>query len=158
MRSQVGPASRLYETRKQLEEGLNKAKEVVVLGIFEKDDKSSLQTKFVKVADKLRESINFAHVFADAVSDVFDLKVLSELEDKTLPTVLLIRPKDLNNKFEDSVVRYTSGDSLEDFITNNYHGLVGHRTQSNNQDFKVCKTLLNCEMNGMYVCSGSSPH
>ena len=137
MRSQVGPASKLYESRAKLEEAINKAKDVIVLGIFEKDDKSSLQTKFLKTADKLRESVNFGHVFTESVADVFDLKVLSDLAEKTAPTILLIRPQVMKNKFEPNVVQYTSGE-VEDFIKDNFHGIVGHRTQNNLQDFKVC--------------------
>lgn len=136
MKSQVGPASRLFESRAKLEEALNKAKDVIVLGVFEKDDKSSLQTQFLKTADKLRDSVNFGHVFTESVSDVFDLKSLSEVETKTAPTIVLVRAQALKNKFEPSVVQYSSGD-LEDFIKENYHGIVGHRTQNNNQDFRV---------------------
>jgi len=135
MKSQVGPASRHFESRAKLEEALNKAKDVLVLGIFEKDDKSSLQTQFLKTADKLRESVNFGHVFTDSVPDVFDLKALSELEAKSAPTIVLVRPQALKNKFEPSVIQYTMGD-LQEFVSENYHGLVGHRTQNNNQDFR----------------------
>jgi hypothetical protein len=153
MRSQVGPASRLYESRAKLEEGLNKAKDVVVLGVFEKDDKSSLQTKFLKTADKLGESVNFAHVFTESVSDVFDLKLLSESKKKA-PTLLLVRPQTLKNKFESNVVEYSSGE-VEDFIKDNFHGIVGLRTQYNNQDFKVL--IVYCLM-FFKVMIRSSPH
>jgi protein disulfide isomerase family A protein 3 len=136
MRSQVGPASRLYDTKAKLEEALNKAKETIVLGIFEKDDKSSLQTKFLKAADKLRESVNFGHVFTETVADVFDLKLLSDLKEKTTPVVILIRPNDMKNKFEPNYVVYSSGD-IDTFVKDNFHGIVGHRTQNNNADFKV---------------------
>ena len=159
MRSQVGPASRLYESRANLEEGLNKAKDVIVLGIFAKDDKSSLQTKFLKTADKLRESVNFGHVFTDSVPDVFDLKVLSDLKEKKAPTILLIRPQNLKNKFEANVVQYTSGE-VEDFIKENFHGLVGLRTQNNNQDFKVCMIWWLLMIRGLSGLrhTNSSPH
>jgi protein disulfide isomerase family A protein 3 len=135
MRSQVGPASRLYDTKAKLEEALNKAKEVLVLGIFEKDDKSSLQTKFLKAADKLRESVNFGHVFTETVGDVFDLSLLSDLEEKTAPVVILIRPNDMKNKFEPNYVVYSSGD-VDAFVKDNFHGIVGLRTQNNVADFK----------------------
>jgi len=135
MRSQVGPASRLFDSRSKLEEALNKAKDVLVLGVFEKDDKSALQTKFHKAADKMRESINFGHVFTDAVSDALKVKQLSDLKEKTTPTVILIRPNDLKNKFEPNHVVYSSGD-VDVFVKDNLHGMVGHRTQNNNQDFK----------------------
>jgi len=150
MRSQVGPVSKVYETRAKLEESLSKAKETIVLGIFEKDDQSSLQTQFLKAADKLRESVNFGHVFTQTVSDVFDLKLFSDLKEKTAPTIVLIRPNDLKNKFEPNYVVYSSGD-VDAFVKDNFHGLVGHRTQNNNQDFKVCNLLIR-------NCLRSSPH
>jgi protein disulfide isomerase family A protein 3 len=136
MRSQVGPASRLYDTKAKLEEALNKAKEAIVLGIFEKDDKSPLQTKFLKAADKLRESVNFGHVFTETVADVYDLKLFTDLKEKTTPVVVLIRPNDMRNKFEPNYVVYSSGD-VDAFVKENFHGIVGLRTQSNVADFKV---------------------
>ena len=157
MKSQVGPASRLYESRAKLEEALNKAKDVIVLGIFEKDDKSSLQTQFLKTADKLRESVNFGHVFTESVSDVFDLKALSELKTKTAPLIVLVRSQALKNKFEPSVVEYSSGD-LQEFIQENYHGIVGLRTQNNNQDFRVSDLrLISCIIYGLRH-TNFSPH
>jgi len=41
----------------------------------------------------------------------------------------------MKNKFEPNVVQYSSGE-VEDFIKDNFHGIVGLRTQNNNQDFK----------------------
>ncbi|XP_054158254.1 protein disulfide-isomerase A3-like [Oppia nitens] len=140
MRSQVGPASRLVDTRKKLEDALNKAKDAIVLGVFEKDDSSAdLQKKFLKTADKLRESVNFVHLFTSSVGDALALKQFAELKDLKAPTVLLVRPKDMKNKFEPNVVEYSAAgdDSIDDFIKTNYHGLVGFRTQNNNNDFKT---------------------
>jgi protein disulfide-isomerase A3 len=137
MRSQVGPASRLYESREKLEQSLSNAKDVVILGVFENDDKSDLQSKFLKVADKLRESVNFGHVFTETVSDALTVSALSGVSDASVPSVILVRPQDLKNKFESNVVVYSSGD-LEKFIKENYHGRVGLRTQNNAADFKVC--------------------
>ncbi|CAG2177964.1 unnamed protein product [Oppiella nova] len=155
MRSQVGPASRLVESRAKLEEALSKAKEVIVLGVFEKDDKSAVQTKFQKIADKLRETVNFVHVFTDSVADVFDLKVFADLKAKKAPTILLVRPKELKNKFESNVVQYSDGD-VEEFIKTNFHGIVGVRTQNNNQDFKVMMDWSSdCVI---ALTTGSSPH
>ena len=142
MRSQVGPASRLYDSKAKLEEALNKAKEAIVLGIFEKDDKSSLQTKFLKAADKLRESVNFGHVFTETVADVFDVKLLSDLKEKA-PVVLLIRPNDMKNKFEPNYVVYSSGD-VDAFVKDNYHGIVGLRTQSNAGDLQRFSRFNTC--------------
>lgn len=135
MRGQVGPASRVYDDREKLEQGLNSAKEVVVLGLFPSEGKSDLQTKFLKVADKLRESVNFAHVFTDSVSDALSVKALTGLKDQSVPAIVLVRPQDLRSKFEENVVVYTTGD-LEAFIKSNIHGRVGVRTQNNMAEFK----------------------
>ena len=139
MRSQVGPASKSFDSTDKLESHLAKSKEVLVLGLFN-NDKDSLHKKFLKAADKLRESINFGHVFVDSVSGVTDLKQIQEL-GVSPPAVVLIRPNDFKNKFESNFVVYQDGD-IDVWVKNNLHGIVGHRTQNNLHDFKVIKLLF----------------
>ncbi|XP_053206812.1 protein disulfide-isomerase A3-like [Panonychus citri] len=135
MRSQVGPASKSYTSFATLNDKLKAAKEVTIVGIF-KGESDSLATKFHKTADKLRESVNFAHIYSSSASDdVAALSVLSKSK-VSAPVVVLVRPSALANKFEDSAVVWDESGSLEDWVNTNYHGLVGHRTQSNMQDFK----------------------
>lgn len=135
MKNQVGPASSLVSSFSALNDKLKNAKDVIVVGVF-KSEADSLASKFLKAADKLRESVTFAHIFTDsATDDVSALKIVST--KFTAPSVLLVRPQTLKNKFEDSAIIWDESDTLQNWINDNYHGLVGHRTQSNMQDFKA---------------------
>jgi len=139
MKSKVGPASRLYSKKSDLASSLEKASDVIVLGIFEKDGASDLQKSFLKAADKLRESVSFGHVFVSDVSDVYEIPRLAALDEQiriNSNNVLVIRPKISINKFEPSVIAYSGSGDLTEFVKTNFHGLVGQRTQDNNQDFK----------------------
>lgn len=136
MRSQVGPASKEYKEFAKLKAALEKAKDSIVLGLFPNAD-DPLFKKFQKAADKLRESVTFLHAHTDAasgsLSDIADLA-----KDVSAPSVLLVRPATLKNKFEEQVVPfdYEAGLELDQFVTSQFHGLVGVRTQSNMADFK----------------------
>lgn len=135
MRSQVGPASKLYKSFSSINDKIVSAKEVIVLGIF-KSESDSLATKFHKAADRLRESVVFGHIHTDEATD--DVSALTGVKAKvSVPSVILIRPQILSNKFEDSAVVWDESDSLDDWVNSQYHGLVGHRTQSNMPDFKT---------------------
>lgn len=139
MKSKVGPASREYTEKSQVEDALDKATDVIVLGVFEKDGASDMQTSFLKSADKLRENVNFGHVFQSSVSDLYKVSRLAALDEQVRlnsNNVLVIRPKNSINKFEDSIVAYSGSGDLTEFIKKNYHGLVGHRTQDTVGDFK----------------------
>ena len=139
MRSKVGPASRLFTDKSSLESVIEKATDVIILGIFEKDGSSDMQTSFMKSADKLRENVYFAHVFQNDVEDVYKIDRLAKLDEQirlNSNNVLVIRPKISMNKFESNIVDYSGSGDLTEFIRSNYHGLVGHRTQENMGDFK----------------------
>jgi len=126
MKAQVGPSSKEITSKGELE-ALLKKDETVVFGVFKEKD-SALHKAFQKLADKHREQYVFAHTHS---ADVAAYKKLSD-------DVLLIRANILKNKFEDSEVVYDgSPDSvaLEAFIKKQYHGLVGHRSQDNFQQF-----------------------
>lgn len=127
MRAQVGPSSKEIKTVEELEKFLKAENDVSVVGFFEKE--SELKTAFLKTADKLRESVRFAHSTFNEVLNKQGLK----------DNIVLFRPAILKNKFEDNQVVYSgSADSgsIKFFITKNYHGLVGHRKSDNKQDFK----------------------
>lgn len=132
MKAQVGPASRELTNFADVSSRLESSKEVVVLGVF-KSSSDDLYKKFQKTADKLRESVAFVHVFTEsAAGDVNQVKGVPSL---SAPTVVVVRPSQLANKFEPGHVVYESGD-LTEFVKSNYHGIVGVRTQSNMEDFK----------------------
>ncbi|XP_046403308.1 protein disulfide-isomerase A3 [Ischnura elegans] len=126
MKSQVGPSSKEL-TSSQVHKDFIGKPEVGVVGYFEGD--SSMKSSFLKLADKLREKVRFGHVLDKATLE----------EAKYKDNIVLYRPKHLHNKFEPNFVVYdgeANKDSLEKWITNNYHGLVGHRTRDTVQDFK----------------------
>jgi len=103
--------------------------DVGVVGFFAAED-SKLEKTFVKVADKLREKSRFANT---KLSDV--LKKAGQKED----TLVLYRPKNLANKFEADFIVYDGAfdkDDIERWVTTNYYGLVGVRTQDTSKDFR----------------------
>merc|ERR1712203_140177 len=93
-RSQVGPASKEVKTEAEAEALLAKP-EVVIFGFGAAD--STIMKTFAKTADKLRENYMFAHSSEEAV--------MTKLGQKE--GVVLFRPKQLANKFEESSVSYT---------------------------------------------------
>jgi len=127
MKSQVGPASKELTTVAQADALLAKP-EVVVLGLG--DGSSTLIKTFMKAADKLREDVAFGHSSEAAVLDKLGIEG---------PAVVLYRPANLKNKFEEATLTYTGaeGDKAElvQWVKDNYHGLCGHRTTSNMKDF-----------------------
>ena len=140
MKSKVGPASRLFSEKSQLASAIEKLSDVIVLGIFEKDGASDLQSTFLKAADKLRESVSFGHVFVKDVSDVYEIARLAGLDEQVRVNsnnVLVVRPKSSINKFEPSIAAYSGNGDLTEFVKSNFHGLVGVRTQDNNADFRA---------------------
>lgn len=59
MKAQVGPSSKEVNSVEELEKFLKAEDEVAVVGFFEKE--SDLKAAFLKLADKLREKVRFAH-------------------------------------------------------------------------------------------------
>lgn len=59
MKAQVGPSSKELKSVEALENFLKVEPEVAVIGFFEKE--SDLKAAFLKLADKLREKVRFAH-------------------------------------------------------------------------------------------------
>ncbi|PSN47365.1 Protein disulfide-isomerase A3 [Blattella germanica] len=126
LKAQVGPSSKELSSLKELEEFLDKG-EVAVVGYFEKE--SDLKGAYLKLADKLREKVNFGHSTTKAVLEKQGHK----------DAVVLYRPKHLHNKFEDNSVKYEGAnkkEEMESWVNKNYHGLVGHRQRDNVNDFK----------------------
>ncbi|XP_077298657.1 protein disulfide-isomerase A3-like [Arctopsyche grandis] len=126
MRAQVGPSSKDLKSLKDFEDFIAKD-EVAVVGFFEKE--TDLKGSFLKLADKLREKVRFAHS---------SLPEVLKAGDQT-NGIVLFRPKLMSNKFEDDKVVYSGSDDSIDinkFITQNFHGLVGYRTRDSAPDFK----------------------
>ncbi|EFN76813.1 protein disulfide-isomerase A3 [Harpegnathos saltator] len=127
MKSQVGPASQELTNEKSYKTFLE-GDDVAVVGYFEKDD-SPLAAAYLTVTKKLRGKAKFAHTTTE--------QLLESAGHKN--TIVLYRPKHLDNKFESNNVVYDGGDSISDineFISKNYFGLVGVRTRDNKEEFK----------------------
>lgn len=128
MKAQVGPSSKDLSSVADAKKFLEK-EETIIFGFF-KDQSSSLRETFKKIADKQRETALFCHSFDEGVMKEYGYK----------DQIVLFRPKRFQSKFEEKEVKYDGSDDstvLEKFISQNYHGLVGHRTQDNHQLFPV---------------------
>lgn len=127
MKAQVGPASKELTSEKDLKSFLE-SDEVSIVGFFEKED-SPLATSFHAVSKKLKEKVKFAHTTAKSVLE----------KEGHKNTIVLYRPKVLQNKFEPNTVKHEDGDSVSDvqeFINKNYFGIAGVRTRDNEAEFK----------------------
>ncbi|XP_045604363.2 protein disulfide-isomerase A3 [Procambarus clarkii] len=124
MRSQVGPASKEL-TSIEVAEAFLAAPDVSVV-YFGEDSK--LKEAFLKAADKLRETVRFAHSVKAEVNEKYGHNNV----------VVLFRPKHMENKFEPASVVYEGSidkSAIEAFVKEHFHGLVGHRTQDTATDF-----------------------
>lgn len=67
MKAQVGPSSKEIGSVAELEKFLAAEPDVSVVGLFEKE--GDLKASFLKLADKLREKVRFAHsTFKDVLA------------------------------------------------------------------------------------------
>ncbi|RWS31075.1 disulfide-isomerase A3-like protein, partial [Leptotrombidium deliense] len=135
MINQVGDPSKEHQSFAALNEYLGKAVDVVVVGVF-KSESDDLAAKFHKSADRMRESVTFSHVYTSAAKDSASVVKAFKGTSVSAPAIVLVRPEAMKNKFESNAVVFDDSKSLDEWIPNNYHGLVGHRTQNNMQDFK----------------------
>ncbi|XP_034245392.1 protein disulfide-isomerase A3 [Thrips palmi] len=127
MRAQVGPSAVELTSVKAFTDFISKS-DVGLVGFFDSD--SSLKSIYLKLADKLREKVRFAHTSS---KEIFDKQ--SAKSD----TVVLFRPPQMQSKFEPNFITYEGDanvDSFEKFIHKNFHGLVGHRQRDSINDFK----------------------
>ncbi|KAF5294832.1 hypothetical protein FQA39_LY00316 [Lamprigera yunnana] len=127
MKAQVGPSSKELTTIADLKKFLTVEKDVSVIGFFEKE--TDLKVAFMKAADRLKEKVRFAH---SSFKDILEKQGAKN-------AIILFRPSYLDNKFEENTIIYSEkadADKIQHFISDNYHGLVGHRTFDNKDDFK----------------------
>lgn len=71
MKSQVGPSSKDLSSEEAINNFLAKD-EVVVIGFFETE--TDLKGKFIQLANKLREKVNFGHTTSQSVIDKYNYK------------------------------------------------------------------------------------
>jgi len=122
MAAQAGPASKELKDAKDLAAAKAKS-DVVIVGLF---GSASDAEPFLKTANQLREDAAFAHSTTGGLGS-----------DEG---VYLVRPKNLQSKFEDAELKYSGKlekDALVSWVKANYHGLCGHKTTDNAKDFKL---------------------
>jgi len=127
MRTKAGPTSKELLTVEDAEKFLNNNEHSVV-GFF-KSASSNLAAEFKKVADQLAENYRFAHTSNP------DVLAKYNHEDQ----VVVYQPPRLQVKLEPVENVYGGSEKSSDikrFIQTELHGIVGHRTMGNAQDFK----------------------
>ncbi|CAF0748135.1 unnamed protein product [Brachionus calyciflorus] len=127
MRTKAGPTSRELNSVEEVEKFLSNSDHSVV-GFFESSD-SSLAAEYKKAADQLAENYRFAHTS--------NPDVLAKYNHKD--QVVIYQPPRLQVKLLPTESVYSgsaSASGIVQFVKNEIHGLVGHRTPSNAGDFK----------------------
>ncbi|XP_068169947.1 protein disulfide-isomerase A3 [Antennarius striatus] len=124
LKKQAGPASVLLKDDEQLQKFIND-EDASVVGFFA-DDKSTAQTEFLKAASALREKYRFAHTNSEE---------LLQSQGIDGEGIVLFRPPVLNNKFEDSSVKYSedkyTSNKIKKFIQDNIFGICPYMTDDN---------------------------
>lgn len=127
MRTKAGPSSRELKTEQEVAKFLENFEHSIV-GFF-KSTNSDLAKEFLKVADQLAEQFRFAHVTDSALLAKY------KHEDE----IVIFAPPRLQIKLEPAEKVYSGSadvQKIKQFINDEYHGLVGHRTPSNDATFK----------------------
>lgn len=71
MKAQVGPSSKDLSSEEVIKNFLAK-EEVVVVGFFETE--TDLKGKFIQLANKLREKVNFGHATSSSILEKYNYK------------------------------------------------------------------------------------
>jgi len=127
MKSKAGPSSKELKTVEEATKFLENS-EHSIIGFFDSATEKSNQ-EFQKLASALSDDFRFAHTFSAEVMQKYPYK----------NEVVIFQPKRLVTKMEPSEVKYTdtlSVDKMKDWVHANIHGLVGHRTSTNSNQFK----------------------
>jgi len=126
MLKESGPVSKKLESADDAKAFIGKDT-VGVIGYFSAED-SSLAKAFLRAADGLPD-VRFAHTINDDVKSAMD---------QTDEGIVLYRPKVLQSKFEDAVVKCTETNTqkIKSFISSEALGLCGERNQGNAANFE----------------------
>ncbi|KAK1804394.1 hypothetical protein P4O66_020422 [Electrophorus voltai] len=129
LKKQAGPASVELKTAEEFEKFIGDHDPSVV-GFFA-DAGSAAQSEFLKAASALRESYRFAH------TNLEDHLKKHDIEGEA---VVLFRPPHLNNKFEESSVKFGedkfTSPKIKRFIQDNVFGMCPHMTDDNKDQLK----------------------
>uniref|UniRef100_A0A665X5L3 Protein disulfide-isomerase n=1 Tax=Echeneis naucrates TaxID=173247 RepID=A0A665X5L3_ECHNA len=129
LKKQAGPASVELKADADFEKFVGD-KDASVIGFFA-DDKSTSQAEFLKAASALRDNYRFAHTNSEALLQSHGIDGEG---------VVLFRPPRLNNKFEDSSVKFTeekfTSNKIKRFIQDNIFGICPHMTDDNKDQLR----------------------
>ncbi|CAH1796208.1 unnamed protein product [Owenia fusiformis] len=132
MRKKAGPVTKVLNSVENAKNFVTKDDaddNAVVVGFFESADSDGAKT-FKKLADALSEDFMFGVSTDSAINKEFKQK----------DSVVIFRPKRLQNKMEGATAEFdgdvSSLTDLKTFVNNNINGLVGHRTQGNQEQFQ----------------------
>ncbi|XP_014247112.1 probable protein disulfide-isomerase ER-60 [Cimex lectularius] len=117
-----------FETTDELENYFDdNSDKTTAVGFFDGD--APLKEPFLRVADKLRQRLNFAIVASSQANDSFN-------------SVSLYQPKMFRNSLEPNFVNYEGENNeyaLEEWIKENQHGTLRYRRVKNDWQFKDSK-------------------
>lgn len=147
MRTKAGPTSKNLQSVAEAEKFLANNEHSIVAFVNSAD--SALATEFKKAADQLAENYRFAYSSNPEVLAKYNH------EDQ----VVIYQPPRLQVKLE-NVENVYSGDAsaskIKSFIQNEIHGIVGHRTVGNVQDFKNPLVVVNFNVDYVKDVKGSN--
>lgn len=127
MKKQAAPSSQEINDLEKMKKKLDAMESALVVGFFEKDE--DLKTEFMKIADEMRDDYYFAHTTSE--------EILADLGHKD--QVVIFRPAHLHSKFEPNKEVFTGmvdAFYIKKFLKASVHGLVGHLTPDNEDQFK----------------------
>ncbi|XP_037307800.1 protein disulfide-isomerase A3 [Pungitius pungitius] len=129
LKKQAGPASVELKSDADLAKYTSDP-DASVVGFFA-DAKSTAQAEFMKAASALRDSYRFAHTNSEA---------LLQSHGVDGEGIVLFRPPRLNNKFEESSVKYSedvfTNSKIKKFIQENIFGICPHMTEDNKDQLR----------------------
>ncbi|XP_064846163.1 protein disulfide-isomerase A3-like [Oncorhynchus masou masou] len=129
LKKQAGPASVELKTEADFTKYVGD-RDASVVGFFP-DGGSPAKAEFLKSASALRESFRFAHTNSEELLQKHGLAGEG---------IILFRPSRLNNKFEESSVKFSedtfTNAKIKPFIQDNIFGMCPHMTDDNKDQMK----------------------
>lgn len=129
LKSERKPSSKECRRKKDIDEFFNSNNSNAKVMGFWRTGVFNIE-EYLKVTQKLRDKILFGHTSVEHFFELYDVN----------NTFIFIRPKYLNNIFENNTVKYEGDLTTENmlkFILEHFHGMVGHRTLENMDDFSL---------------------
>ena len=125
MQGQVGPSSKLLQTKKAVMDFVKGWDDVVIMGFFENENDEML-SQYLEANNDIRDDYRFGHTF--------DLEARKSFGFQK-NTITLIQPEKFRSKYEDKFIVF-KGDSskpenLQKFYDDNVVPLVGQMTNQN---------------------------